>query len=176
MPECVVQHPTHVILMHMTEDRIIHSFLFSTIRGMLKGQKKITLFRFIPATTYKPENHSAEAEQVGTVLNGRRYLSSLCTWWALVRNPCRQLNHHPLKGVEWSLRLWNYIFSIYGGLEGRENWSRWAIHNTRIQFLHTIWKKLWMMKKSYQNLLRVAAGISEHDNYWMPRKHHFCPI
>lgn len=57
---------------------------------------------------------------------------------------------------------------------GKLEWVGYLQHKDTIHAYNT--EKLWMMKESYQHLLRVAVGISEHDNYWMPRKHHFCPI
>lgn len=116
VPDCVIQHSTWVVLMWMTEDRVIHSFLFSTIRSMPKGLKELLCsdLSLQPPISLKTTLHRGRASRNS---NGRRYLSFLCTWWALVRNPCRQLNHHPLKGVECSLRLWNYIFLVYGALD-----------------------------------------------------------
>lgn len=175
MPECVVQHSTRVILMQMTEDRVIHSFLFSTIRGMPKGQKELlySVLSLQPTISLKTALHRGRASRNSS---GRRCLSPLCTRWALVRNPCRKLNHHTLKGAECSLRFWNYIFSIYGGLDWEGKIGVGGLLTTQGCNSYIQHEKLWMMKESYQHLLRVAAWISEHDNYWMPRKHHFCPI
>lgn len=116
MPECVVHHSKRVILMQMTKDRVIHSFLFSTIRGMPKGQKELlcSVLSLEPPISLKTTLHGDGASRNSS---GRRCLSSLGTWWAPARNPCGQLNHHPLKGAEQSLRFWNYIFSVYGGLD-----------------------------------------------------------
>lgn len=120
MPECVVHHSTRGNLMQMPKDRAIYSFLFSTIRGMPKGQKELlcSVLSPQPPISLKTALHRDAASRNSS---GRRCLSSLGTWWAPVRNPCRQLNHHPLRGAEQSLSFWSHIFSIYGGLdwEGR---------------------------------------------------------